>query len=75
METQEPVGLAWIIIVASLSGDASKLTNALSMIDAKVDLVATYNDVMTLSNGYSEVPDLQYMMADEICGLERAIRL
>ena len=55
--------------------DASKLTNALLIIGAKVDLVATYDDVMTLTNGSSEAPDLLYMMADEIGGLERAMWL
>ena len=61
--------------MASLDRDASKLTTALALIGARVDLVATYQDVMQLTDTSQEAPDLLYMMADEIGGLEHAIRL
>jgi hypothetical protein len=74
-DRESSAGSAWIVIMASLDGDASKLTTALALIGARVDLVATYEDVMQLTDKSQDAPDLLYMMADEIGGLEHAIRL
>lgn len=74
-ETEGSAGSAWIIIMVSLGGEASKLTTTLSLIGARVDFVATNEDVMQLTNTSQKAPDLLYMMVDEIGGLEHAMQL
>lgn len=75
LETEGSINSAWIIIVVSLDGKIFKSTNGLSMIYGKFDLVATYKDVMKLTNVSIKVPDLRYMVVYKIGWLEKSIWL
>ena len=66
---------AWIVIVADADGSGKALARTLELMNAEVDLVQTETETVTLMRRSKRAPNLLYILADEFCGLERAIRL
>lgn len=70
METQ-----AWIVIVADPEGKGAALAKTLELMNAKVDLVQTAAEAVTLMRNVKMAPSLLYILADEVGGLEQAMRV
>jgi hypothetical protein len=70
METQ-----AWIVIVADPDGKGAALAKTLELMNAKVDLVQTAAEAIKLMRNIKMAPSLLYILADEVGGLEQAMRV
>ena len=70
METQ-----AWIVIVADPEGKGAALAKTLELMNTKVDLVQTAAEAVTLMRNVKMAPSLLYILADEVGGLEQAMRV
>ena len=70
METQ-----AWIVIVADAGGKGRGRAKTLELMNAKVDFVRSETEAITLLRHWKRAKNLLYILADEIGGLARAIRV
>ena len=68
METQ-----AWVVIVADADGKG--LAKTFELMSATVNLVQTETEAVTLLRHSKRAPNFLHILADELGGLERAIRL